>query len=717
MIKLRIVIIWLLIFGAMPGCSKNSESERSDSLSLSRESFRNSRYTDTLWHLRRINDEEAKTEEYYLMQGVSFFKTGDLNKSIVSFEKVKPGSVELQTYIAYLYLLVGDSDKAMELSEYIESQYGPISALYVLKGNICLKRNAFAEAEKFFTIALKLQKDSTKAMIGLANLFFSQRNFAKAEEYYLRALFVADNDISVYIALSNYYVAMNRYDDAENNLLMGLQIAPDNANLLILLSNIYTKAKKYSKVVHVLKKALMKHPDSVSLNIRIAKLYLHLDQFDEAYKIIQYLRDRKVDDYYVSMLLGEYYIRKNEFRLALSTFNKLQKTNTGSYKLNYYLGLIYLFENKLMLSKQFLHKSITAYPGFGKTHLLLAFVYLHLKQYNLASEHASLVLQLEPGNMSGHVINGISLYLQGFLNEADYEFELVGGSNSDNPIIFFFNTIKAVADENYDQAERELSEIDFNYIERLFLELEVMKLTGLAGGDAEKRLRQYEEDSPSYLSFILMGNFYMDKGDVARAYEYFENSIALNDRCIIPYYYQAEIESGKGDLEPAISLLNKVIELNPRLRKAYVALGGLYERTNDFNAARSTYQQGLEHWPNDSTLLNNLAWVYLVNFKDKASASAYIRRAITISPDNVSVKDTFGWYYYCSNQFERAVGILKDVVLENPYNSLYQFHLGMSLFKNGDKELAAVHLEIARELKDENDTGLKSWNAEYTNSP
>ena len=98
----------------------------------------------------------------------------------------------------------------------------------------------------------------------------------------------------------------------------------------------------------------------------------------------------------------------------------------------------------VLLAMKFLEKSIINYPSFVKAHLLLASMQLYMKKYALASEHAKLVLQLEPKNIQAHIINGISLYMRGYILEATYEFDTVGIFAPQSPVPHSFKTLIAM---------------------------------------------------------------------------------------------------------------------------------------------------------------------------------------------------------------------------------------------------------------------------------
>ncbi|HHJ14547.1 MAG TPA: tetratricopeptide repeat protein, partial [Gammaproteobacteria bacterium] len=57
--------------------------------------------------------------------------------------------------------------------------------------------------------------------------------------------------------------------------------------------------------------------------------------------------------------------------------------------------------------------------------------------------------------------------------------------------------------------------------------------------------------------------------------------------------------------------------------------------------------------------------------------------------------DTAGWVYYRNGDYARAVELLQQVVDKMPDVAIFNYHLGMALAKQGDKETARKYLEKA----------------------
>jgi Flp pilus assembly protein TadD len=63
--------------------------------------------------------------------------------------------------------------------------------------------------------------------------------------------------------------------------------------------------------------------------------------------------------------------------------------------------------------------------------------------------------------------------------------------------------------------------------------------------------------------------------------------------------------------------------------------------------------------------------------------------------DQPAFLDTAGWVHYRKGDYTKAVEILQRVVEQSPEVPIFQYHLGMSYLKLGDKASASEHLTRA----------------------
>ncbi|MEK6838093.1 MAG: glycosyltransferase, partial [Nanoarchaeota archaeon] len=107
-----------------------------------------------------------------------------------------------------------------------------------------------------------------------------------------------------------------------------------------------------------------------------------------------------------------------------------------------------------------------------------------------------------------------------------------------------------------------------------------------------------------------MGTVEREAGDFAKAKEYFENAVGLDDTFVEAYQSLGICCSRLGELDKAIAAFKRAIELNEHYPTPYFSLGVAYSKKGMLNAARDVIIEGLKRNPNDFNALTNLGAIY-----------------------------------------------------------------------------------------------------------
>src|SRR5579864_8117962 len=151
----------------------------------------------------------------------------------------------------------------------------------------------------------------------------------------------------------------------------------------------------------------------------------------------------------------------------------------------------------------------------------------------------------------------------------------------------------------------------------------------------------------------------------------------------------------KGELDFSIIFLRQARDLQPRNALILTALGTALNQVGQKEAAEATYRWALNADANNFQALNNLAFLLAENGSDLNAALDYAERARRLFPKLQAASDTLGWVYFKKNMIDEAIGILRDVVKENPADALYRYHLAAALDKKGDHPAAIEELKAA----------------------
>ncbi len=114
-------------------------------------------------------------------------------------------------------------------------------------------------------------------------------------------------------------------------------------------------------------------------------------------------------------------------------------------------------------------------------------------------------------------------------------------------------------------------------------------------------------------------------------------------------------------------------------------------RTNNYAQAVEGYRTVLRSRPNDSGVLNNLAWA-LWQQKDP-EALAVARKASDISPDNPMVNDTLGWMLVEQGNVKQGLEVLQRAMSAAPKQPVIALHVAKAQIKDGRADAARTTLQ------------------------
>ena len=127
-------------------------------------------------------------------------------------------------------------------------------------------------------------------------------------------------------------------------------------------------------------------------------------------------------------------------------------------------------------------------------------------------------------------------------------------------------------------------------------------------------------------------------------------------------YFGYQINLGTLGNQINIHFLEKVIqreiEANPDDSNLYTELGNIYYNVGNWSGTRKAWEKSLALKPNNSLVLNNLAWFYATcedkQFRDPYRALALAKLAVSLDPA-AHVWDTLAESYYVNGMYHDAV--------------------------------------------------------------
>lgn len=134
-----------------------------------------------------------------------------------------------------------------------------------------------------------------------------------------------------------------------------------------------------------------------------------------------------------------------------------------------------------------------------------------------------------------------------------------------------------------------------------------------------------------------LGNMFFDKGEIEKAVEYYQKSVASNDTFPQPYYNLGSILYARGDIRGAQASFEKAIEIDPYFVYGYQGLAVIAAEQGDFVKTTELLKRVIELSPSSPLGYVNLAKVMLVQ-NNPEGARQLLERAGVLAGNNESLQ-------------------------------------------------------------------------------
>ncbi len=142
------------------------------------------------------------------------------------------------------------------------------------------------------------------------------------------------------------------------------------------------------------------------------------------------------------------------------------------------------------------------------------------------------------------------------------------------------------------------------------------------------------------------------------------------------------------DLEKAFDRVNKRIEQSPDASKNYVRLGELYERKNDFENAKKSYEKAKSLNPEDFSITLKIGDLAI---NSKTAAIKELVKQSKAAPENPEIRKKLDLLK--KEQIEIAITEYQRRVKAQPTNLAFHFNLGKFSFAQGNLDQSISELQ------------------------
>ncbi len=496
-------------------------------------------------------------------------------------------------------------------------------------------------------------------------------------KYYKRAGKLSSDNKYIREELAKIYLAEGDIDKAIDELKLNITDS-DSIRTLVLLARAHLKKGESKQARNYIQQAINAKKDSPNLYTLLGVTELIGGNKDLA--IAAFRNAVNVSEDFIP---AYYYLAQLEFEngsraKAEEYFAHILELQPGN--LNAMFGMAHISEsrNDIDQAVEWLKKAIKSNPGKSKPYLVLGYYYIKTKQ---TDEALKLVEDLKKLPAAPDV----SLYIaRVYLLVGQYEKSI--------------SVLKKIKfDEKKDlEVRSELAKLYLKMGDYISAKKEINKAIDLEptnikpylllamietnSGNIDNALKVANKIELLFPNFSLVneiyGDIYLSNKFFSKAVNHYQKSIASNPG-VTRYIKLANSYAKDKNIKHAIATLTKANELYPNEKRILFAQGNLYQLNNKPHRAIELYEKIINTSPNDTTVLNNLAYAY-IDINNKKSLK-YAHQAYKIAPTNVAIIDTLAWVLINTGKNKEAVGYLDKLYNSTDIPSIH-YHYAVGLY-------------------------------------
>ncbi len=388
---------------------------------------------------------------------------------------------------------------------------------------------------------------------------------------------------------------------------------------------------------------------------------------------------------------------------AIADFRSVIKDQPNSVPVMTQLARAHLANGEPELAKETLGKEVTLYPKQAEVRVLMAELKAATNDPKGASEELELVLNQDPKNFRALDVKANIAASQRDWKAAEETLMSVKKAYPDDARVYQRLGSLYLAQKRPEQAvaayEAALARVPgaiepLTGLSNVYLAQQKPQL-------AVARVEQALKDSPeNFLAYALLARLEAASKHDDKAEAAFRKAVSMNSRIAGTHIELSNYLLARGNAAGAERALKDGLSALPDDAGLSFRLAETYRVSGQTEKAIGAYEDLVKRDPGNDLAANNLANLLLDLRQDKAS----FERAKTLAlrferSNNPAYVDTLGWAHFRLGEYDQAVPLLQKAAERAPQIGVFQFHLGMALYRKGDLGPAKAHLQKALEAK------------------
>jgi tetratricopeptide (TPR) repeat protein len=602
--------------------------------------------------------------------------------------------------------LEGLLDAAMENYRKAEAVKPNDPGVAMQIGLVLRQQKRYAEAEPYFRKVIEQNKTASSAYLNLYRIYMTEGKTADGEQLLKQGVQNNPTNPEYLERLAYHYGALGRRDDMVSVLQQIKAHAKDWDGAYQLVGNFYVRINDTESALREYREAVVKDPKhKAGYQHSIIEVLMRQGKRAEAAEMNSQILKENPRDPDAKSLAASFLLDQGDVNKAISELQAVVTSAPDNAVAHYQLGRAYLASGRSdsrEAARQQFEKAIQLRRDMITPRLGLAYLQVMHNEYQLALDSVQEILKLDPGSVNARLIESQALLGLKKYGDSDTLLSTLLKNNPSSPEVYYQAGMSALT-------QGKLKEAAAAFLRSY--ELNPANPRGLVGlvqtdiqagkpEDAMVLLQTESKKQPNRMDIqLLMGVTAQQEGKYSDALTYFNrvlNGLDKKSRTRANLYMQiADTYRRQGDRDNSIVNLMKARDIVPDNETVLASLGLVLDQAGRKPDARRAYEACLKVDPNNTLVLNNLAYLMAETNAELDVALNYAQKAKGLDPNLAEVSDTYGWILLKKGLAEQAIPVFRDLVSKVPADSTYHYHLAMAYSQKMDTKNANEELREA----------------------
>jgi tetratricopeptide (TPR) repeat protein len=478
----------------------------------------------------------------------------------------------------------------------------------------------------------------------------------RAVEAYRRALVDDPKSPMIHSRLAAEYVKKGQLSEAIESCKTALVHDPRFQDARLMLAGLYAAARDYASAVAEYEKVLARDPGHEESAVYRAQILVEDGRAEVALKSLREFLKRAPESSLAWYALGRTLQRTGRIPEATQALEKALALKPSFTQAGLTLGFIYEEAGKAEKAIEIYRKLFEEQQDSGAAQRLSTLL-LKAEKYREAIPYLEALEAADPDDMNVRVKLGLIHMELKHHEKARKIFQGILARVPDSDRIHYYLGSLYEEMKQFPEAVESLKKVR-----------------------AESRLFG---DSRLHVAYLLKR-----EGRLQDAVSLLEESIQASPRTVGFYVFRANLAEELNDLKGAVGSLEKASRIFPEDEKVSYYLASLYDRIGEVDQGLAEMQRILGVNPNNVDALNYIGYTWTLRGIRLEDAGKYIRKALTLRPDNPYIRDSWGWHLFVTGRTSEAIVELEMAQRQKPQESTILEHLAEAYLKHSLVESA-----------------------------